>query len=222
MKIYAIMWGNMLPAFSQAGAELPWLKLQMRSMRDMGNRENRDEFLTMARRDADLLLLVPATGQTWEEIKPQLPEIGQAVPVVSLGPDPSLWSHTTVISEIAVKANGYLSRGGPENIRGLLCYLGAAAGGLPLEVPAPVELPWQGIYYPGAPAVFSATRRFLPVPAYRPGPAGSRAAVLPQPLGRQQPGRSRLPDRTPGGCRPAGYSRVFPRFQGHRPGQLGQ
>ena len=160
MKIYAIMWGNMLPAFSQAGAELPWLKLQMRSMRDMGNRENRDEFLTMARRDADLLLLVPATGQTWEEIKPQLPEIGQAVPVVSLGPDPSLWSHTTVISEIAVKANGYLSRGGPENIRGLLCYLGAAAGGLPLEVPAPVELPWQGIYYPGAPAVFSATADF--------------------------------------------------------------
>ena len=32
MKIYAIMWGNMLPAFSQAGAELPWLKLQMRSI----------------------------------------------------------------------------------------------------------------------------------------------------------------------------------------------
>lgn len=160
MQIYAIMWGSMLPAVSQASLELPWLQMQMRSMRDMGKPAIREEFMARARREADLLVLVPAAGQAWEEIRLQLPEIGLAAPVVILGSDPSYWTYTTVNKEIAVKANRYLSIGGPENIRGLLCYLGAAVGGLLLDVPELVDLPWQGIYYPGAPAVFGDTAAY--------------------------------------------------------------
>ncbi|PKM48064.1 MAG: cobalt chelatase [Firmicutes bacterium HGW-Firmicutes-8] len=160
MKICAIMWGNMLPTFSQASAELPWLDLQIRSMRDMGDRDSREEFLAMARMEADLLLQVPATGQAWDEIKLHLPEIGLVVPVLSLGFDPSFWSYTTVNKDIAAKANRYLSIGGPENIKGLLCYLGGVVGGLPLDAQDPVEIPWQGIYYPDAPDVFGSPAEY--------------------------------------------------------------
>ncbi|PKM48033.1 MAG: cobalt chelatase [Firmicutes bacterium HGW-Firmicutes-8] len=160
MKIGSIMWGSYIPPMAQAGRELEWLELNLRSMRDLEDITAREAFLAYLRQEADVLLLFPSTNEVWDELVPHIEEIRKVVPTVAFGYDPSVWTYSTVHPEIAATVHRYLTIGGTENSKNALKYIAREVHGLEVEAGPPEEVPWQGIYYPGAESYFSTIEEF--------------------------------------------------------------
>jgi cobaltochelatase CobN len=156
-----IMWNAYVPTLVAAAREFPWLDLKVYSHRLAG--EN-PEVLDRALRDmehARFILLYRTPDAFWESVDQRLQELGQRLPVIATGGDPSLWTLSSVSLEIAATAYNYIIRNGLENFRRLLAYLGKAVLGRDLEVLPPQELPWEGFYHPRAPGHFDHLEDYL-------------------------------------------------------------
>jgi len=83
----------------------------------------------------------------WEELEPYIRTIGEDVPLVCVGYDPSHWSLSTVSPDIVTTCYSYLTYNGADNLRNLFRFIERELGGTGQDVAPPQEVPWQGIYH---------------------------------------------------------------------------
>lgn len=114
-----------------------------------------------AMKTSDVVLLYLHSEPFWEQIKPDLKEVGTAVPLITVGDDPSYWAFSSVDPQIIRTCQKYFMYGGGENFKNLIWYLKKSLFNENLPVTDPIEIPFQGIYHPDVPTHFTDT------PSYR-------------------------------------------------------
>lgn len=161
MKIGSIMWNSHLPLLVQAGAALDEMHCAFFSSRELEDNPLMIDQVLLRFEDADLILLYRSSETFWAEIEDRLRTIGEKVPIICLSHDPSYWSLSTVKPQIVATAYSYMVNNGIENFTNMLQYLGREICCLPIEVPPPVEMAWEGCYHPDAHSHFTGVDKFL-------------------------------------------------------------
>jgi cobaltochelatase CobN len=160
MKLTAIMWGSYSPILKRA-AEATGVELTIFPNRVLDESpEKVDEALT-SMRAADVVILYHTSDMFWERIDKEIKEIGKIVPVISLGYDPSFFVYSSVAPRIVTTCQTYVVNSGEENYQNLLRFIEKELLGGTLEVSPPLDLPWEGIYHPDAPAAFTDIDEYL-------------------------------------------------------------
>ncbi|MDI6782417.1 MAG: cobaltochelatase subunit CobN, partial [bacterium] len=162
MKIIAIMWQsylNMLVRASRNVTDLVELKAYS-SKRLEDEPERLDSMLEEAAR-ADIIFLYRSTEGFWETIEGRLRELSKKVPIVCVGHDPSYWMLSTVKPEVVAKVYSYIVINGEENFTNMLRYIAKEVAGLEVRVEEPKPVPWEGLYHPDAPEIFSTVDNYL-------------------------------------------------------------
>lgn len=155
------MWGgSQLASLVEAAKQLDFVKLRVWSMKEVEDEARETECL-QALKDSDVLFLYPSRNLTWEKMESRIKEIAGDIPTVCLGTDPSFWTISSVDKKIVAACQQYLTMGGVENLTRMLKFIGKKILGLDLEIEAPVELPWEGIYHPRAEACFNNLEEYL-------------------------------------------------------------
>jgi cobaltochelatase CobN len=160
MRITAIMGsslGRLLKnATDEANVELVYF--QNRTLADFP--EKIPEAIT-AMKKGDVALLYLHSESFWEQIKPDLKEVGKTVHLITVGDDPSYWAFSSVDPQIIRTCQKYFMYGGGENFKNLLSYLKKSLFHEDISVTAPIEIPFQGIYHPDSPTHFTDTPAYL-------------------------------------------------------------
>ncbi len=162
MKIVSIGWlsyAEMLTKASKNVKDIMELKVYPSSKLEK-EPEELEQVLKEAA-EADIILLYHSGESFWERIEKRLKEIGKKTPIICLGHDPSYWLLSTVKPSILVEAQEYVTIDGEENFTNMLKYIAREVGGLNIEVEKPKPVPWEGLYHPGAPEVFSDIEEYL-------------------------------------------------------------
>ena len=143
---------------------------------------------------ADLVLLYRTSDDFWDELEQVVLDTKDRVPVVVVGPEPSFAALSNVNPEITATVYRYILFGGSGNMRNMLAYLLSQLFGSDTAFESPEPLPWQGIYHPAIPGVFSATADFLSAYkeflSFEPG-VFCGPPLLPLELGQQEHGGGR-------------------------------
>ena len=155
MKIASIMWNSHLPLLVQAGAALDFAQCVFYSSREFEDEPERLDKALAAFADADLILLYRSSENFWAQAEERFRQIGEKVPIVCLGHDPSYWSLSTVNLSVVTTAYTYMVNNGIDNFINMLRYLGREVCGLQVEAPPPGEMAWEGVYHPDAPRHFA-------------------------------------------------------------------
>jgi len=160
MRITAIMGsslGRLLKnATDEANVELVYF--QNRTLADFP--EKIPEAIA-AMKKGDVVLLYLHSESFWEQIKPDLKEVGKTVHLITVGDDPSYWAFSSVDPQIIRTCQKYFMYGGGENFKNLLSYLKKSLFHEDIAVIDPIEIPFQGIYHPDAPTYFIDTPAYL-------------------------------------------------------------
>ena len=114
-----------------------------------------------AMKQGDIVLLYLHSEAFWEQIKPDLKDVGKTVHLITVGDDPSYWAFSSVDPQIIRTCQKYFMYGGGENFRNLISYLKKSLFHEDIPVTEPVEISFQGIYHPDAPSHFSDTPAYL-------------------------------------------------------------
>jgi len=122
--------------------------------------EKRDEVIA-SMKTSDAILVYHTSDLFWEQLDREIVKIRETVPVISLGPDPSFWVQSTVRPEIVTTCHRYITNNGDENFINLLRYIGKELFGNNGPVSPPADVPWEGLYHPSAPQVFSTVEEYL-------------------------------------------------------------
>ncbi len=149
MKITAVMWNSYLPLFRKAAKSIG-TDLCIHATRDL---EDKPEKVRQVIRDcesADLILLYRTGSLFWTEIEDEIRRIGQTIPIVCVGYDPSYWLLSTVDPAIVATTYAYISYNGRSNIENLLKYLPTCLLGINRSPQPPIPVPWEGICHPDA------------------------------------------------------------------------
>lgn len=147
LKIGCLMWGSHVPSLVEASKEIDCVQLNLRSIKEMGNLEEREEFFRDLERETDLVLVYcAALNSMWESLAPKLEELKAKKRVICWGSDPSMLLCSSVSLEQVAVAQQYVAFDGPENMLNLLRYLAAEFGGIEIAFNPPREMAWQGIY----------------------------------------------------------------------------
>lgn len=160
MKVFTIMWSSYLPLLKEAAADLH-LELMSYSSKQLNMQPEMTAAVKLEMKTADMILLYRTSDVFWEEVEEILDEVRTRIPVVVVGPDPSLWVQSTVSPEIVATTYNYILFNGRENIANMLRFLLHHVAGVPLTFNKPEEIPWQGIYHPRTDKVFSSTEAYL-------------------------------------------------------------
>jgi len=162
MKIVSIMWQsyiNMLVRISRNVTDI--VKIKAYSSKRLEEEPERLEAVLEEAAGADIIFLYRSTEGFWETIEGRLRELGQKVPIVCVGHDPSYWMLSTVKPEVVANVYSYLVINGEENFTNMLRYIAREVGGLDLKVEEPKPVPWEGLYHPDAPGIFSDIDEYL-------------------------------------------------------------
>ncbi len=162
MKIVSIGWlsyAEMLTKASKNVKDIMELKVYPSSKLEKAP-EELEQVLKEAT-EADIILLYHSGESFWDGIEKRIKEIGKKTPIICLGHDPSYWLLSTVKPSILVEAQEYVTIDGEENFTNMLKYIAREVGGLNIEVEKPKPVPWEGLYHPGAPEVFSDIEEYL-------------------------------------------------------------
>nr|WP_319376589.1 cobaltochelatase subunit CobN [uncultured Methanoregula sp.] len=160
MKITSIMWGSYAPVLKRA-AEASGIDCAIyptRVLEDLP--EKRDEAIA-SMRQSDVILVYHTSDMFWEQVDREIAIIRETVPVISLGPDPSFWTQSTVESEIVTTCHRYITNNGDENFANLLRYIEKEISGKDCPVAPPADVPWEGLYHPDAPGAFANPADYL-------------------------------------------------------------
>ncbi|BBB91836.1 MAG TPA: cobaltochelatase subunit CobN [Methylomusa anaerophila] len=169
MKIGAIVLTGYMPALLEAAGEIPGLELKMCGTWDLENPDFQGDFFRYLKEQADVLLLSPPADKVWEKISAEVLAIVREKPAVAFGYDPGIAVYNTVKPEIALTVQRYLTYGGRENTRNAVRYIQKAVLGADIAVPEPVNVPWQGVYYPGSDRIYESAADYrMNCPGYRP------------------------------------------------------
>lgn len=160
MKLTAIMWGSYSPILKRA-AEATGVELTIYPHRVLDESPEKVEEALASMRAADVILLYHTSDMFWERIDREIKEIGKKVPVISLGYDPVFFAHSTVSPRIVTTCQTYVVNSGDRNYRNLLRFIGNEVLGENSDAEPPEDLPWEGIYHPGAPTVFTGIDEYL-------------------------------------------------------------
>ncbi len=161
MKILSIMWQSHMNMLVRASKNIEDIvELKVYSSKGLEAGAYGDTPLLEAER-ADVILLYRSTEGFWDEIVGKLQELGQKIPIVCCGYDPSLWTLSTVNPKIVATIQSYITIGGEKNFTNMLRYIAHEVGGLDLDVPEPEPVPWQGLYHPDAPNIFGTIDDYL-------------------------------------------------------------
>lgn len=160
MKLFTIMWSSYLPLLEEAAGDLR-LDLASYSNKQLNMHPDIPAGIRQDMSSADLILLYHTHDAFWEDVDKILDEVRTRIPVVVVGPDPSLWTKSTVNPEIVATVYNYILFNGRENIANMLRFLLNHLFGNSLEFNQPEEIPWQGIYHPEVDDVFSSTEAYL-------------------------------------------------------------
>ena len=160
MKILSVMWSSYLPLLSEAALGLG-VKLAAYSTKQIKRDPELISRLAAEIDKADLVLLYRTSDDFWDELEQVVLDTKDRVPVVVVGPEPSFAALSNVNPEITATVYRYILFGGSGNMRNMLAYLLSQLFGSDTAFESPEPLPWQGIYHPAIPGVFSATADFL-------------------------------------------------------------
>lgn len=153
MKVTAVMWGTYAPVLKKA-AELTGDDLVLFTNRMLDEYPEMLEKALSEMKNSDAILLYHRTEPFWERLDRELKTIGHKIPVISLGHDPTYWGNSTVKPEIVTTCQAYISYNGEENLKNLLYYIQKSIFNEEIDVKSPIEVPWEGIYHPGAESCF--------------------------------------------------------------------
>lgn len=170
MKITAIMWGSYAPVLKRAAAATG-IDCTVYPNRVLEEDQKRLEEAVVSMRAADVIIAYHTSNLFWEHIDRELAAVRETIPVISLGPDPSFWVHSSVSPQIVTTCHRYITNNGDENFKNLLLFLKKEITGEAVAVAAPADVPWEGLYHPEAPDVFTSLHDYLAW--YRPCPTGA-------------------------------------------------
>lgn len=154
-RITAITWHSHATTLRQAGDLLhDRLDVRVYSARNL---EEGRESLPEALEDlaaADLVYLYRSTGEAvWDDLEAAIKKLDR--PVICDSHDPSLWSLSTVAPGVIARCHAYLMQGGADNLSRMLSFMAAEVLGEDLAVEEPILNPWEGIYHPDTPSIFT-------------------------------------------------------------------
>ncbi|MBN1165926.1 MAG: cobaltochelatase subunit CobN [Methanospirillaceae archaeon] len=160
VTIAAIMWNSYIPLFVQA-AKKHNITLYIHATREL---EEKPEIISTALAEmkaADIIFLYRTGSLFWDEIEDQIRTLGQKKPIVSVGYESSYWLLSNVASGVVMKAYTYIMLNGARNCENLLLYLCNELLHLPYDPLPPEQIPWEGIYHPGAATYFTTISDYL-------------------------------------------------------------
>ncbi|MEA3305787.1 MAG: cobaltochelatase subunit CobN, partial [Candidatus Omnitrophota bacterium] len=155
MNVGAIVWGGTsLSCLIQAATGLKGVKLTAFSMRQLEDAEEAKKCL-VSLRECDVTLLYLGNNEIWEQIKPDIEEIGKTKPVICMSSDPALFKYSTVSADVVKTCYEYLTLGGEENFANMLRFIGNKVLSLNFSVKLPLSFPWEGILHPDTNRVYT-------------------------------------------------------------------
>nr|WP_292547343.1 cobaltochelatase subunit CobN [Methanoregula sp.] len=160
MKITSIMWGSYAPVMKRA-AEGCGIGCTVYPTRVLEESPEKREEAIASMKQSDVILLYHTSDLFWEEVDREIEVIRKTVPVISLGPDPSFWTQSTVGAEIVTTCHRYITNNGDENFKNLLRYIDRKLFGASCLAAPPADVPWEGLYHPAAPQVFASVDEYL-------------------------------------------------------------
>jgi len=156
------MWDSHCGTLKRAGENLKGvMDVRIHSSRRLEEEPEGIELALNEASSADAILLYRSTEPIWEMIEKRLQEIGKDVPIVCVGHDPSYWALSTVKTEIVATVYTYITYNGEENFTAMLRYIAHKVCGMDIEAPPPKPIPWEGLYHPDAPDIFSNVEEYL-------------------------------------------------------------
>ncbi|MEW6771665.1 MAG: cobaltochelatase subunit CobN [Bacillota bacterium] len=160
-KIAAVVWHSHATTLRRAaGVVAEELTVKVYSARYL--QEGKEDFAA-ALADlgaADLIFFYRSAGETvWAELEAAVRNFRQ--PVVCVAHDPALWGLSTVPAAVVARCYEYIVQGGVENFARMLRYVAATVFGEPLAVQEPQVFPWEGLYHPDAPGIFTSVEEYL-------------------------------------------------------------
>ena len=159
-KVLAVMWSSYLPPLVEAAKEQNLFALKAYSTKSLTDQETFEKFLLSAQK-ASAIVLYRAAEDYWPELEEQIKTHAPRAKVVWTGYEASFWPLSAGGAEVGATVYRYLLYGGPENYTQLVRYLAARVLEKEIAYKPPQELPWEGIYHPRAPKVFSSTEEYL-------------------------------------------------------------
>ena len=162
MKILSIIWDSHCGTLKRASKDLEGLMdVKIYSSRRLEEEPEKIEVALKEAETADAILLYRSTETIWEMMEKRLLEIGKNVPIVCVGHDPSYWALSTVKPEVVATVYTYITYNGEENFSAMLRYIAHEVCEKDIEAPPPKPIPWEGIYHPDAPDIFSEVGQYL-------------------------------------------------------------
>ncbi len=161
MKIRSIMWNSHIPMLLRSGKGLDFLDLKAFSSRTLDSDPSKVEEVLAELECSDLVLLYRSSEGFWDLIEDKLREIGKKIPIVCVSYDPSFWYLSTVRPEVVGTCYSYMTMGGEDNFRNMLCYLAREVGGSDISCQPPREMPWEGLHHPRAASCFRTIGDYL-------------------------------------------------------------
>jgi len=159
--VAVMAWGNELPLFQEAAAELG-LELRGWAVHDLKGDASLREECRGALGRADLVLVHPSSEPWWDEV---MEGIAAGTPVATFGYNDAFWDASTAPLGVVATLNAYYLFGGRENIRNMLAYAVHELLGIDCPYCLPQLTLWEGIYHPDAPAPFTSAGEYR---AWRP------------------------------------------------------
>jgi cobaltochelatase CobN len=153
MKLTSVMWGSYAPVLKRA-APAADIECSVYPTRVLEESPEKFEEALASMRTSDVILIYHTSDLFWERMDKEIATIRKTIPVISLGPDPSFWTQSTVKPEIVTTCHRYITNNGDENFKNLLLYLKQQLFGSTIPAAAPADLPWEGLYHPDAPQIF--------------------------------------------------------------------
>jgi magnesium chelatase, H subunit len=154
MKLVSIMWGAYTPLLKKA-LQASGIEFKLYTTRNLDQNPEKIDDALQAMREADGILLYHSSEMYWDQIDKELKSIGEKVPIISLGSDPSYWIYSTVKPEIVSTCQLYVTYNGEENFTNLVGYVRNKIFHEDLPVVLPIKLPWEGLYHPEAKRSFA-------------------------------------------------------------------
>jgi cobaltochelatase CobN len=182
MRIMTVMWASWLPMITAAarkiGPELgEGLELSAWSTRQLEDAPEHLETILAAANSSDVVLVYRTAGNGWEPVEEALRALSPTIPVICASYDPGLWALSSVPAEAVARVYGYMTLGGEENFENLLRYV-LHLTGTTGEPPAPVPVPWDGIWHPDSRQIFADTDSYLDWLDARPGTLPGSAPLV--------------------------------------------
>jgi len=160
MKITAIMIGSHAPLIKKV-AESDGVDLKLYPSRILDQHPEKVDEVLLSMEKSDVVLLYHSVELFWDILDKKIKSVGEKVPVICLGHDPSYWVYSTVEPQIIATCQQYITYGGEENIKNLFRYIEKSISHTDISVPAPIQVPWDGCYHPDAERAFSNLQDYL-------------------------------------------------------------